>query len=297
MKFRNFSIYMIFCTLILINQSGNATIQEEGRGLLFGDEHAFSVKAKSGWVLDNQSGVNQGLHMVFYPKNSTWRESKVIIYGRTISVLTAPTIKEHVNRTIEDFISKGSLNFNAIERGNVPLKNNKEAKIYFYTGDKFGNYEAVAYIKELDSINFIVYSARDKETFEHYIDDFYNIIGSYRNLYTSPNGYDLEKLKKFERLSKNITKTELGKEYETEAMKAIGRKMSNVLQSCSSYMKNRKIPMFSYYVHINKKGYENATLISPANTIANCFSGLMSDSIYPKHNLDNVVLKYVFNFE
>lgn len=278
-------------------QTVNAAIQEGGRGVLFGNDHTFSVKAKSGWVLDNQSGVSQGLHMLFYPKGSSWSESKVIIYGRSVSTSSVPTIKDQVNKTIKDFVSNGSEDFKATEKSIIQLKNDKKANIYLYTGDKFGNYEAVAYIKEVDSINFIVFNARNKETFDNYLDDFYQIIDSYKNLYTSPNNYDLKKLKKFEWLSKNTTKTEAGKKYEKQAMQAVGNKMSSILRSCASYFKNKEIPSFSYYVQINKKGVEGDTLISPANTIANCFSGLMLNSNYPAHNIENVVLKYTFNFK
>lgn len=291
------SIYMFLFITISMCQTVNAVIQEGGRGLLFGNGHAFSVKAKSGWVLDNQSGVSQGLHMVFYPKGSSWQKSKVIIYGRSVSKSMVPTIKDQVKKTINEFVSNGSEDFKATEQSIIVLKNNKKAKIYLYTGDKFGNYEAVAYIKEVDSINFIVFNARDKETFDNYLDDFYQIIDSYKNLYTSPNDYDLGKLKKLEQFSKNTTKTEAGKKYENKAMQAIGNKMSGVLRSCTSYMKNKAIPSFSYYVRIDKNGVESDTLISPANTIANCFSGLMANSNYPAHNIENVVLKYVFNFK
>jgi len=297
MNCSKFLTHMFFFITMSISQSVNAAIQEGGRGLLFGDNHAFSVKAKSGWVLDNQSGVSQGLHMVFYPKNSSWAKSKVIIYGRSVSTSIVPTINDQVKKTIKEFVSNGSENFKATEKSIISLKNNIKARIYLYTGDKFGNYEAVAYVKEFDSINFIVFNARDKETFDNYLDDFYQIIDSYRNLYTSPNNYDLEKLKKFELFSKNTTKTEAGKKYEKKAMQAIGNKMSGILRSCASYLRNKEIPSFSYYVQINRNGVESDTLISPANTIANCFSGLMSNSNYPAHNIENVVLKYVFKFK
>ncbi|MFX0202900.1 MAG: hypothetical protein ACFFCW_42900, partial [Candidatus Hodarchaeota archaeon] len=67
-----------------------ASITEKGTGMLFGEDHAFSVTAISGWVLDNQSGVRQGLHMVFYPVGRTWADSPVIIYGRAVSKSEIP---------------------------------------------------------------------------------------------------------------------------------------------------------------------------------------------------------------
>ena len=297
MKIIKAHLYLVFIALFLMQQPSNASILEGGRGLLFGNDHVFSVKAKPGWVLDNQSGVGQGLHMVFYPKGSSWAKSKVIIYGRSISTSITPTIKDKVKATVNEFVSNGSDKFKATEISEALLNNNNKAKIYLYTGDKFGNYEAVAYIKELDSINFLVFNAREKESFDNYLDDFYQIIASYKNLYISSNDYDLKKLKNFKKTSKVIVKTESGKKYETKAINAIGNKMSGMLRSCVSYMKNKTIPSFTYLVQINKNGSVNDSLISPANTIANCFSGLMSDSNYPAHNFDNMVLEYEFRFK
>ncbi len=234
--------------------------------------------------------------MLFYPKGSSWTNSKVIIYGRSISTSTTPTINDKVKVTVNEFKSKGSDKFKATEISEALLNNNK-AKIYLYTGDKFGNHEAVAYIKELDSINFIIFNAREKESFDNYLDDFHQIIGSYKNLYTSSNNYNLKKLKRLIKTSKVIVKTEPGKKYETKAMNAIGNKMSHVLKSCVSYMRSKTIPSFTYFVQINKNGAVNDSLISPANTIANCFSGLMSGSNYPSHNLNNMVLEYVLRFK
>ena len=34
-------------------------------GIIFGKDHAYVLTAPKGWVLDNQSGVDQGIHAVF----------------------------------------------------------------------------------------------------------------------------------------------------------------------------------------------------------------------------------------
>ncbi len=79
--------------------------------MLFGADHAFAVTAKSGWVLDNQSGVSQDLHMVFYPKGKTWANSPIIIYGRAIPGTEVKSIKAQVENTVTDFRQNGSPNY------------------------------------------------------------------------------------------------------------------------------------------------------------------------------------------
>src|SRR5690242_8275052 len=91
------AVIFTVCTL-------RASIIEEGGGIVYGKDHVFSFKAPKGWVLDNENGVNQGLHAVFYPKDSSWKDSKVVAYTqsrpRKDKVLTAA---EQAADTIKTF--------------------------------------------------------------------------------------------------------------------------------------------------------------------------------------------------
>ena len=39
-------------------------------GIVYGPKAAFNIAAPEGWVLDNESGVEQGLPCVLYPKGT-----------------------------------------------------------------------------------------------------------------------------------------------------------------------------------------------------------------------------------
>ena len=67
----------------LLLSSGQA--EELGTGIVYGDNHAFAVKAPQGWALDNKSGVSNGIHAVFYPLGSTWQDSRAVMYVNTAS--------------------------------------------------------------------------------------------------------------------------------------------------------------------------------------------------------------------
>ena len=131
----------------LISLAANASITEGGRGMLFGADHAFAVTAKSGWVLDNQSGASQGLHMVFYPKGETWSDSVVIVYGRAIPTTEAASVKSQVEHTVNDFQKSGSPNYSSEVQTPLALSNGQKAELYLFSGDQWGNYEAVAYFR------------------------------------------------------------------------------------------------------------------------------------------------------
>src|SRR5260221_14683529 len=75
------SIVAIFVALA----SASASITEEGGGIIYGEDHAFNLKAPKGWMLDNESAVSQGLRAVLSRKGSTWENSGVIAYARARS--------------------------------------------------------------------------------------------------------------------------------------------------------------------------------------------------------------------
>ena len=173
----------VFLFAFLISQSF-AEITPLGTGMLFGDNHSFYLNAPKGWVLDTESGSNQGLHMMFYPEDKTWSSSPVIAYGRSETKDTqTQNVEDQVRFIVQNFKDNGSPNYKATRQPSTKLPNGYKAEIYFYEGDQWGNFEAVAYFDEKETINFLVYNARDKQAFDQNISAFYSILHTYK-LYT-----------------------------------------------------------------------------------------------------------------
>ncbi len=156
-------------------------------GILYGHDHAFSFTAAQGWVLDNESGVPQGLHAVFYPVGQTWRDSPVMAYARAYSKDDkADTVEKLVALNIREFRAKGSPNYQGRFEKTLELPGGRKAAIYHYSGDHWGNFEAVGYIDEEKTINFLVFNARSKELFEKSLEKFEQMVKSYIYLGNEP---------------------------------------------------------------------------------------------------------------
>src|SRR6476661_2269703 len=57
--------------------------QENFRGgIVYGPKAAFNIAAPEGWVLDNESGVEQGLPCVLYPKGESWADARTVMYAK-----------------------------------------------------------------------------------------------------------------------------------------------------------------------------------------------------------------------
>ena len=290
-------LILIVITMFLFSGPVTAGITDGGRGLLFGKDHAFAVTAIKGWVLDNQSGISQGLHMTFYPVGETWANSPVIIYGRVIPTNTTPTVEKQIKDTVRDFRNNGSPNYSSHMQSPLQLPNGKTAEIYHFTGDQWGNFEAVAYFKETDTINFLVFNSKTKENFDTYIRDFHDIARTYKNLYTSPVTLPQDLQNKLKRESNEILKKPGSKAYEQEAIGSVGQSLAYAMRDCTSYSKVEKLPPFSYFVKINENGNVDESYIFPTNALTACVRGLMEEAKYPDHKFGSFVLNIEMRIE
>ena len=150
-----------------------ASIIEEGLGVVYGADHAFSLTAPKGWMLDNESGVQQGIHAVFYPKGSTWKDSAIVAYARsrprTDKIATADDAAKFV---LEDFRANGSPKYEAKRIKAIKTDAGQEVVIYHFTGDQWDNSEAVAYYVENKTINFVVFTSRNPKLFAESLASF-----------------------------------------------------------------------------------------------------------------------------
>lgn len=145
-----------------------SSISEEGGGIFYGRDHAFSFQAPPGWVLDNESGVGQGLHAVFYKAGHAWRDATAIAYARAATkdevIQDIPSL---VQFNVDRFHENGSPNYKARFIKEIQTSDGKRtAHIFFFHGDSWGNYEAAGYVKETKTINFIILSSRTEAAFE-----------------------------------------------------------------------------------------------------------------------------------
>jgi hypothetical protein len=173
--------WMLMAALTVVVACGWGVAAAAGKMAIFsGDDYAFALVSPPGWTLDTESAADQGLQAVFYPEGRTWANSPSIAYARARPKDDAvQTVSHQVRTTLERFAERGHDDVQATPVGTIALQNGKSAAVYHFTGDKYGNYEAVAYIDEPQSLNFIVLSATDRAAFEGALGAFDALVGSY----------------------------------------------------------------------------------------------------------------------
>ncbi len=151
-------------------------------GYVHGNNHCFYFSSPQSWIADNVSGKQSGLPFVFYQSNSSWANAKTVIYTRVMD--KSETIKvpiDVVNDTLNSFhIKYGSPNSKAEYVDSTTSVSGAEAKIYKFTGDKFGNTELVAYFLGENTINYFVMTSRDSVDLDQNKDALIELSNTYK---------------------------------------------------------------------------------------------------------------------
>lgn len=280
-------IWLILMLVALLPTSVLASITKGGTGMIFGSDHAFCFTAPTEWVLDNQSGVQQGLHMVFYPVGQSWSSSPVMAYGRSVPKdSTLRGIEDQVNATVEQFHRDGSPNYLAEAKDRVSLPGGKTVYVYFFHGDKWGNYEAVGFIEEPETINFLVYNARNKAEFEKHLPTFRSTLATYRNMFESTTDKDKTMVDSLMREAKALAATQEGKAYSSEVIQSFGNSLADIMKSCTAYTTKGEQTHYDLVFRIQPDGKVSEAYIRPNNALTVCVRGLVLNSKHPPHKMD-----------
>lgn len=133
-------------------------------GIVYGPKAAFKIVAPNGWVLDNKSGMEQGLPCVLYRKNESWSDAPTVMYAKI-----AGTEFEDVNA----FVAKAIKEMEKIHgkpKEKIAVGKTSDDRDYFineYPATKtYSQWERVAYIQLPQAVAYIVLSSRERASYE-----------------------------------------------------------------------------------------------------------------------------------
>jgi hypothetical protein len=149
-------------------------------GIIYGNNHAFSLTAPRGWVLDNEAGVSQGLYAVFYKRGESWQNGETVMYTNTASLEDSAysTLDQLIKYDLDNF-KKNYPDIKITDGNDVLIKKNVVAKIKYLSGESYGNYEAMAYIDAGKTGVMIIMTSRTQSGFENSLKAFEELVKSY----------------------------------------------------------------------------------------------------------------------
>ena len=158
---------------------GGAVFADEtfAGGIVYGPKAAFNIKAPAGWVLDNNAGAEQGLPCVLYPKGSTWADANAIMYAKI-----AGTEYEDVGKFVSMAI-KQMEKVHGKPKEKVDSGKTGDGQAYFineYPATKsYSQWERVAYIQLPKAVAYMVFSARNEESYRKYFPALNEVLKSF----------------------------------------------------------------------------------------------------------------------
>jgi len=275
---------------VLLVCSGEIVAQEETRtmptdssdsntGILYGKDHAFTLTAPSGWVLDNTSGVSQGLYAVFYARGGSWQHSPAVMYGKG----TSKDIE--AKETIEQFIHNDSVQFVENQPG---VKISSSSPIQTRLGRtaivrtfSYSQEEIVAYIDEPTIVTTIVLTARTKDDYNAAFPFFKELVASY--VFISNN--HLEKLTDFAdamKAANDNLKTTEGKLYDDAVGRRAGKWLVQEISHCIAGLDSADLRPFTVVIRVGISGKAEEVLCEPMTKVASCLESGFSAAFYPK---------------
>jgi hypothetical protein len=150
-------------------------------GIIYGQNHAYALTAPEGWVLDNSSGVSEGLHAVFYPAASSWAGAATVMYTNVAlcDLSKKEKIEDIMKYDIEKF-RQDSPNLRVEKKEGIGVCNGRrKARVVYFSCDRYGHHEAVAYIPENKVVVMIVMRSRNKKEFDSSLKAFEELVKSY----------------------------------------------------------------------------------------------------------------------
>jgi hypothetical protein len=152
----------VFYLAILVVVAAPAQNKYPG-GIVYGPKAGFSISAPEDWVLDNESGAEQGLPCVLYPKGESWTDARTVMYAKIASTQYEDAEK-FAAVAIKQMESKHGKPKEKIDKGKTG--NGQSFFINEYPATKtYSQWERVAYVQLPKAVAYIVLSSRDEASY------------------------------------------------------------------------------------------------------------------------------------
>ena len=133
-------------------------------GIVYGPKAGFNITAPEGWVVDNESGKEQRMPCVLYPKGSSWSDAKTVMYANMAGA-EFEGVNAFVEMAIKEMKAKHGTPKEKIASGKT-----KDGHDYFineYPATKtYSQWERVGYAQLPQGVAFIVLTSRDKASYQ-----------------------------------------------------------------------------------------------------------------------------------
>jgi hypothetical protein len=256
-----------------------ASAAEAQTGMVYGDSHAFFVTAPAGWVLDNRSGLRDGVHAAFYPQGSSWTDSPAVMYANGSTRSSGQTLDSFIADDIQTFRGR-SPQIQVKEGPSIKTKDGRVAVVRYFSGDQSGNYEAVAYIAEKKAMIVLALSARSQDAYQRSLQSFQELVRNYTFISDDPKDeighFDLIQL-----IADDQSHTPSGRKYDHACTVYFPQRHAKSMDACLGSVPSPDTSPFDVLVRVAASGRVEKILSQPKTNLSECLIAAMKDDTFP----------------
>ncbi len=247
------------------------------RYTVVGNGVIFALAEPSGWKMDTNSAQNNNLPVVYYPSGQAWKSAPAVMYVNSSINDCHTSLEEFISNDLTQFKSNSP---NIVIRDGMKMTvDGRKVITKLFSGDRYGNSEAVAYVDNPDGAFIsITLTSRTQPLFENALPVFKELVSSLQfvgNSVTCSN-----KVPSFAERVALANRAEQRKEIGTylykEMFPAIGANISALMKGCLA-KPNASVEKFAIVADVMEPGRFNGIDYQPRTNTAGCFAeGLAS---------------------
>lgn len=267
---------------ILLMQSVQADIQ---RFTVVGNGVIFALPEPTGWKMDTDSAKNNNLPVVYYPTGQTWSNAPAVMYVNSSINDCHTTFEKFISNDLAEFKSNSPKI--VIRDGGTMTVDGKMVIIKLFSGDQYGNNEAVAYLDNTDGAFItITLTSRTRPLFDDALPVFDELVANFQfvgNAVTC-NGKFPSFAERVALAKRAEQQKEIGSYLQKEMFPAIGSNMSELMKSCLAKA-NASVDKFTIVADVKEPGRFDGIDFQPRTNTASCFANGLASLKLPNTKL------------
>lgn len=277
---------MLRSSIIILGLSFSAIVPsayaDTQRFTVVGNGVIFALAEPTGWKMDTNSVQNNRLPVVYYPSGQNWKTAPTVMYANTAINDCRTSFEAFISKDIHQ--SKSNSPKLIIKEGGATTVDGKKVIMKLFSGDKYGNSEAVAYLDNNDGAFIsITLTSRSQQQFDEAFPVFKNLVSSFQFV-----GNSISCSSKAPSFSERIAfakaaekQNEISNYLYKEMFPSIGPNMSELMKGCLA-KKNASVDKFTIVANVKEPGQFKEIDFEPKSNTASCFAdGLASLHLPP----------------
>jgi len=201
------------------------------------------------------------------------------MYANGVGRSSGETLDSFIADDIQTFRGR-SPQIQVKEGAPIKTKDGRIALVRYFSGDRSGNHEAVAYIAEKRAIIVLALSARTQDAYQRSLQSFEELVRNYTFISDHPKD-EIDHFDLILVIADDQSHTALGKEYDNACGIYFAQRHAKSIDACFGSVPSPDSSPFDVLVRVTSSGRVEKILLRPKTNMSKCLVEAMNDDTFP----------------